>query len=194
MRKIIILILVAILTSGCAVGYMSSSTYDPHTGKRSDTIYSPLFSTDSIPLADGAEFRVSVVITRIVEPLSHSMLSVIGGLTLDDMVSKATAVVHFKNDSKQIYKINLKKIIVLNQEFLVKVPEVVLKSGTRFDTKTIAVKAPTYDTTFDLTLDYELDGKSFIQNFPMRRETMEEIEKHKENERLKNNKRIKGTD
>lgn len=176
-NPIAVLVLGIFLLSGCAVGYMSSSTYNPKTGKTSETVYSPLFSTDSLPLAAGAEFRVSVVITRRVEPISYSLLSSIGGLTPDDMFSKATAVVHFKNDSQQIYRINLKKFAVLNEKFLVKVPEIVLRPGDRFSTKAISVKAPTYDSAFPLKLFYALDDEPFNQDFSMQRQKMEDLKK-----------------
>lgn len=59
---IIICLAGALLLCGCAVGFMTSYTSDPKTGKSTKTVYSPLFSSESLPLAEGAEFRVSVVI------------------------------------------------------------------------------------------------------------------------------------
>ena len=165
------------LLGGCAIGFIDSYTSDPKTGKSTKTAYSPLFSSDSLPLAEGAEFRVSVVITRFVEPVSYSLLRSIGGLPPEDMESKATAVVHFKNDSKNIYRIGLKKIIILTKEFSVEVPEIILEPGDRFDTKSIPIKTATYDTQISLDLIYELDGNLFVRNFSMKRETMEEIKK-----------------
>lgn len=176
-NPIAVLVLGVFLLSGCAVGYLRSSTYDPRTGKTNETVYSPLFSTDSSFLAEGAEFRVSVVITRRVEPITYSLLSAMGGLTPDDMISKATAVVHFKNDSQQIYTIHLKKLVVLNEEFLIKVPVIVLRPGDRFSTKAIPVKAPTYDSVFPLKLFYALDGESFDQDFSMHRQKMEDLKR-----------------
>lgn len=175
--QVIIGVMAIFFFSGCATGFMSSYTYDSKTGEKTKTVYSPLFSTDSLPLAEGAEFRVSVVITRRVEPISYSLLSSIGGLTPDDMESKATAVVHFKNDSQQTYRVALRKIIILNQEFTIKLSEITLNPGDRFYTKSIVVKAPTYNTTFTLRLCYELEGMSFSQNFSMKRETVEELQK-----------------
>ena len=180
-QVILVWILIAFLFSGCATGYMSSSTYDPQIGKTTKTVYSPLFSTESLPLAEGAEFRVSVVITRRVEPISYNLLASVGGLTPDDMESKATTVVHFKNDSQQTYRIDLKEINILNQGFFVKIPEIVLKPGDRFDTKQIAVKAPTYDTGFKLDLHYEIEGKPTSQIFAMRRERMEDLRQQRNN-------------
>ncbi len=158
---------------------MGRSTFDPKTGKRTETTYSPLFSSDSLPLAEGAEFRVSVVITRRVEPVSYSLLRSIGGLPPEDMESAATAVVHFKNDSTRSYRIGLKTIKILNKEFSVHLPEVTLKPGERFDTRSIPIKMATYDVWTDLDLTYELDGTLLVQNFPMRRQTMEELKTRK---------------
>lgn len=163
-------LLVVLLLSGCAAGTMSSYTYDQDTGRNIKTVYSPLFSTESLPLAEGAEFKVSVVITRRIEPISHGLLTSMGGLTAEDIESKATAVVHFKNDSMQTYRINLKKFTVLNHEFPITGAEIILKPGDRFDSKEFAVKAPTYDTTFTLKVAYDLGGVSLIQDFLMRRE------------------------
>lgn len=168
-------LLIALLLSGCAAGTMSSYTYNQDTGRNIKTVYSPLFSTESLPLAEGAEFKVSAVITRRVEPISYGLLSSIGGLTAEDTKSKATAVIHLKNDSQQIYKVNLKKIIIFNQEFLVAKPEIILKHGDRFDTKEIPVKAPTYDASFNLNLIYEIDGQPFSQIFSMKRKTVDEL-------------------
>lgn len=176
-QLLIVWAMATFLISGCAVGFMTSYTQDPKTGKSIKTVYSPLFASDSLPLAEGVEFRVSVVNARRVEPISYTLLASIGGLPPEDMKSKATAVVHFKNDSEKIYRIDLKKLIILTKEFSIKIPQVVLKPGDRFDTKSIAVIVPTYDTKFSLDLAYELDGKSFIQNLSMQRETMEEINK-----------------
>ncbi len=163
------------LLGGCAVGFMGSSTFDPKTGKSTKTTYSPLFSSDSLPLGEGAEFRISEVITRLVEPVSYSLLRSIGSLSPEDMESAATTVVHFKNDSKNSYRIGLKKIKILNKEFSVNIPEITLKPGDRFDTKSIPIKMATYDTESSLELSYELDGKFLVQNFSMRRQTMEEL-------------------
>lgn len=173
--KLLTLIVAMFLLSGCAVGFMTSYSQDPNTGKSIKRVYSPLFSSDSASLAEGAEFRVSVVITRRVEPISYNLLSSVGGLTPDDMESKATAVIHFKNDSQQTYQIDVREINILNQGFPVKIPEVVLKPGDRFDTKQIAVKAPTYDTDFSLKLRYELESKSTSQIFAMKREKMDDL-------------------
>lgn len=179
LKSLVTLVLGMFLLSGCATGFMTSYSSDPKTGQSIKTVYSPLFSSDSSLLANGAEFRVSVVITRRVEPISYSLLSAVGGLTPDDMESKATAVVHFKNDSQQTYKIALKEINILNQGFFVRIPEIILKPGDRFDTKQILVKAPTYDTDFTLGLQYEIDGKTLSRTFSMRRETMEDLEQQR---------------
>ena len=181
MKKIqpVILLVVVFLLSGCATGFMTIYSYDPKVGRETKTVYSPLFSSDSVPLTEGAEFRVSVVISRRVEPVSYSLLASVGGLTPDDMESTATAVVHFKNDSQQTYRIGLKEINILNQEFSVRIPEIILKSGDRFDTKEIAVKAPTYDTGFVLNLSYEIENKPANQTFAMKRERMEDLRKNK---------------
>lgn len=172
-------LLIVLLLSGCAAGVMSRYTYDQNTGRNIKTLYSPLFSTDSQSLAEGAEFKVSAVITRRIEPISHGLLTSMGGLSFADIESKATAVVHFKNDSTQIYRINLKKIIVLNQEFSVAGSEIILKPGDRFDSKEFAIRAPTYDTTFTLKLTYDLDGAPLSQDFSMRRKTADELDKKK---------------
>lgn len=168
-------LLAALLLSGCAAGVMSSYTYDQNTGRDIKTVYSPLFSSDSQFLAEGAEFRVSVVITRRIEPISHSLAASIGGLTSEDIESKATAVVHFKNDSDRIYRISLKKITALNQDFPISSSEIILKPGDRFDSREFAVKAPTYDTIFNLSLFYDIDGQPSTQNFSMRRKTSDEL-------------------
>jgi hypothetical protein len=174
-KQLMLICATSLLLSGCAVGFMTSHTFDPKTGESTKTVYSPLFSSESMSLAGGAEFRVSVVITRRVEPISYILLSSVGGLTSDDMESKATAVVHFKNDSQQIYKIKLIKFIIWHRDFPINVPDVILEPGDRFDTKSVAVKAPTYDKDFSLDLLYELDGQSFSRMFSLRRETMEKL-------------------
>ncbi|GEM_PF-3160693 len=179
MRKIFVLIITVFLTSGCATGYMYSSTYDPVTKKSTKVVYSPLFSTNSFPLAEGAEFRMSVVITRRVEPITYSLLTSIGGLGPDDMESTATVEGHFKNDSQKIYHITMNKLRIQNRDYVINASEIVLKPGDRYDTKAMAIKAPTYDVAFVLGLDYELDGKSLSQQFPMKRRSMEEIKKLK---------------
>jgi len=65
-------------------------------------------------------------------------------------------------------------VVVLNEEFLIKVPEIVLRPGDRFSTKAILVKAPTYDSAFPLKLFYTLDGEFFDQDFSMQRQKMKE--------------------
>ena len=174
-RLIIACVIGTFVLGGCAVGFMGHSTFDPKTGKRTQTTYSPLFSSDSFPLAEGVELRVSMVITRRVEPVSYSLLRSIGGLPPEDMESAATAVVHFKNDSAHSYRIGLKTIKILNKEFSVHLPEITLKPGERFDTKSIPIKMATYDIWTNLDLTYELDGTLLVQNFPLRRQTMEEL-------------------
>lgn len=178
-NKSIIVIVIALLFSGCATGYMTSYKYDPKVGQETKTTYSPLFSSDSISLAGGAEFRVSVVITRRVEPISYSLLASVGGLPSEDLESKATAVVHFKNDSQQIYKINLRKITIASNEFNVRVPEIILRPENRIDSKEVTIKAPTYDTTFSLNLQYDLNGQTMSHNFSMQRQTMENLKERK---------------
>lgn len=176
-KQLIVICVIVLLLSGCATGLMTIYTYDPNSKKSTKTVYSPLFSSDSTPLAEGAEFRVSVVITRRVEPISYSLLSSIGGLGPDDLESKATVVVHFKNDSQQVYRINLKKIKIQSQEVAINLPEIVLDPRERFDTKSFIVKVPTYDTSFGIDLFYGLNGDSFSKKFTMTRQTMEELEK-----------------
>jgi hypothetical protein len=166
---------------------MTQYTYDH--GKRTKAVYSPLFSSDSVPLAEGAEFRVSLVITRRVEPISYSLLSAIGGLGPDDTESSATVVVHFKNDSQQTYRISLKEISVMNQKFNATIPEVVLKPRDRFDTEPVPVKAPTYNVDFELTLNYKINGKFFSQSFLMKRRTIEELKREKIGEKVEENNR-----
>lgn len=183
MKQIIQILMVSLLISGCATGFMTSYGYDPKAGRETKIIYSPLFSSSSTPLAEGAEFRISIVITRRVEPISYSLLASIGGLTADDMESKATAEVHFKNDSKEIYKIKLKRFKMLNTEFGINIPEIILNPGDRYDTKQFAVKAPTYDVAFGLQLDYELNGQPFSQQFPMKRQTMEGLAEKEKNKK-----------
>ena len=177
MKKIqpIILLVVMLLLSGCATGFMTNYSYDPKVGRETKTVYSPLFSSDSAPLAQEVEFRVSVVITRRVEPISYNLLASMGGLTAEDMESQATTVVHFKNDSQQTYRIDLKEINILNRGFVVRIPEIILKPGDRFDTREIAIKAPTYDTSFTLSLRYEIEDGPASQIFAMRRERIEDL-------------------
>lgn len=110
MRKYLYLLFVSFLCSGCASGYMTSSTYDPATGKYETKKYTPFFSSDSMQLAQDSEFRVSVVITRRVEPISHSLLTSMGGLGPDDLYSSATAVIHFKNDSAESCRVILSSL------------------------------------------------------------------------------------
>ncbi len=175
MKQLIQILMVSLLMSGCATGFMTSYSYDPKVGRETKTVYSPLFSSGSAPLAEGAEFRISVVITRRVEPISYNLFASIGGLTAEDLESKATAVVHFKNDSQQIYKITLRKINIGNNEFAIRAPEIILKPGDRLDTKEVVVKAPTYNTAFSLNLQYDLNGQSMNKSFSVRRQTMEEL-------------------
>lgn len=156
---------------------MTTYSHDPNTGRSTKTVYSPLFSSDSFQLAEGAEFRASVVNTRRVEPISYTLLASVGGLTLGDLDSKATAVIHFKNDSQETYQIILKKFRMHNQEFAIRFPEIILKPGDRYDTKSVPVKIGTYDTEFGLELDYELNGKPLTQQFPMLRQTMDQLKK-----------------
>ena len=174
MRKLFILMVGALLTSGCASGYMYSSTYDPATNKKMEVVYSPLFFSDSYSLADGAEFKVSVVITRRVEPISYGLLASIGGLGPDDLESSATVVVHFKNDSQELYKIQLNRF---NQGSPIGVPEIILKPGDRFSTREIPLKVLTYEKAFNLELDYQLNGRHFSQIFSLKRETVEDLRK-----------------
>jgi PBP1b-binding outer membrane lipoprotein LpoB len=74
-KSLVALVLGMSILSGCASGYMTSSSYDPATGKHETKKYTPLFSSDSIQLAENAEFKVSVVITRRVEPISLAGIS-----------------------------------------------------------------------------------------------------------------------
>lgn|SRR3989338_3285008 len=180
MKKWLYLILVSCFLGGCASGYMTSSTYDAKTGKYETKKYTPFFSSDSMPLAESAEFRVSVVITRRVEPLSHSFLTAMGGLGPDDLNSTATAVVHFKNDSDETLKINLKSLNIFNTENLTNLDEVILSPGDRFSTKEIKTEVSTYNTEFDLKLNYELNGIAKSTVFSMVRQTSEDFRKKKQ--------------
>jgi hypothetical protein len=178
-KQLIIICVMALLFAGCAAGSMCVYTYDPSSKKSTKTEYSSLFLSDSTSFAEGAEFTVSVVNTRRVEPISYGLLGSIGGLTSDDLESKATVVVHFKNDSQQAYRINLKKITILKQDFIINFPEIVLDPGDRFDTKVFSAKIPTYDTSFELDLFYELKGRLLTEKFTMSRQTIEELNKRR---------------
>lgn len=159
MQKILLSIFVILFISGCTSGLMYSSS---PTGK--EIVYSPLFASESYKLTEGAEFKVSVVIVGGVDEMNNSI---------------ATAKVHFKNDSQQTHKISLKEFKVEQHSFRINVPEIVLKAGECFDTKQISIFVPSFSTYISLSMNYELNGEKYENNFEMRRVTMDEIKKRK---------------
>jgi len=177
MRKYLYLLVVLFLCSGCASGYMTSSSYDSATGKYETKKYTPFFSSDSVSLVKDAEFRVSVVITRRVEPISHSLLTSIGGLGPDDLYSSATAVFHFKNDSNDVLKLNLKSLNILNNKEILNLSEIVLLPGAKFSTREIKTRVSTYNTEFNLKLIYDINGIEKSQSFYLIRQTPEDLKK-----------------
>jgi len=175
MKKYLYILVVLLFCSGCASGYMTSSSYDPATGKHETKKYTPLFSSDSAQLAENAEFKVSVVITRRIEPISYGLLASVGGLSSDDLYSSATAVFHFKNDSGETININLESLNILNAEENIKLPEIILSPGDRFSTKEIKTRVSTYSTDFNLKLTYDINGVKKSQNFHLTRQTSADL-------------------
>lgn len=179
MRKTPLIMLLAALCFfyGCSAGMLTSYQYDPIKGRRTKVVYSPLFSSDSMPLSQDAEFRVSLVITRRVEPISYGLLASVGGLGSDDTISSATVVYHFKNDSDQTLNVTLKNFSIYNDKQSLNVQQITLLSGDRFSTKPIITEVGTYNKELNLTLSYDLNGVEKSQDFHLIRQTMADLKK-----------------
>ena len=161
---------------------MVVSSYDAETGKREKNRYTPLFSSDSMKLTENSEFRVSIVITKRVEPITHTFLQSFGALGPGDLNSSATAVIHFVNFSNDEIKVVLKSMDLFYKDEnlnLIEIGEIILSPQESYSTEEIETNVFTYSKEFEVLLNFDINGENRSQKFQMKRQTIEDVKKKK---------------